>query len=153
MLLTERIDGPRLLLLGERSWRVTWIDWKRQRCFVEPAEGGGKARWLGTSITGASFALSRARCGPRRLATLYRNVIKERAFVREPDVLYVMVKGGDWAFGAQLVDGALLALGTPAADMPARIFTPMVLSGSGAKLSKSLLRAAPDSPAHAGIEE
>jgi len=87
------------------------------------------------------------------LATLYRNVIKERAFVREPDVLYVMVKGGDWAFGAQLVDGALLALGTPAADMPARIFTPMVLSGSGAKLSKSLLRAAPDSPAHAGIEE
>jgi ASC-1-like (ASCH) protein len=87
------------------------------------------------------------------LATLYRNVIKERALVREPDVLYVMVKGGDWAFGAQLVDGALLALGTPAADMPARIFTPMVLSGSGAKLSKSLLRAAPDSPAHAGIEE
>ncbi len=87
------------------------------------------------------------------LATLYRNVIKERAFVREPNVLYVMVKGGDWAFGAQLVDGALLALGTPAADMPARIFTPMVLSGSGAKLSKSLLRAVPDSPAHAGIEE
>jgi ATP-dependent helicase Lhr and Lhr-like helicase len=60
MLLTERIDGPRLLLLGGRSWRVTWIDWKRQRCFVEPAEGGGKARWLGTSITGASFALTRA---------------------------------------------------------------------------------------------
>ncbi len=64
-----------------------------------------------------------------------------------------MVKGGDWSFGAQLVDGALLALGTPAGDMPARIFTPMVLSGSGAKLSKSLLRATPDSPAHTGIEE
>lgn len=87
------------------------------------------------------------------LATLYRNVIKERALVREPNTLYVMVKGGDWSFGAQLVDGALLALGTPAADMPARIFTPMVLSGSGAKLSKSLLRTAPDSPAHTGIEE
>ena len=87
------------------------------------------------------------------LATLYRNVIKERALVRERDVLYVMVKGGDWAFGSQLVDGALLALGTPAADMPARVFTPMVLSGSGAKLSKSLLRAAPDSPAHTGIED
>lgn len=87
------------------------------------------------------------------LATLYRNVIKERALVREPGVLYVMVKGGDWAFGCQLVDGALLALGTPAMDMPARIFTPMVLSGSGGKLSKSLLRAAPDSPAHTGVEE
>ncbi|MDT5025295.1 MAG: hypothetical protein QOE61_1721 [Micromonosporaceae bacterium] len=87
------------------------------------------------------------------LATLYRNVIKERALVRETEVLYVMVKGGDWAFGCQLVDGALLALGTPPAAMPARIFTPMVLSGSGGKLSKSLLRAAPDSPAHTGVEE
>jgi ASC-1-like (ASCH) protein len=88
------------------------------------------------------------------LATLYRNLIKERALVRESSgVLYVMVKGGDWAFGSQLVDGALLALGTPASDMPARIFTPMVLSGSGAKLSKSLLRAAPNSPAHTGIED
>jgi ASC-1-like (ASCH) protein len=87
------------------------------------------------------------------LATLYRNVVKERTLIREPGVLYVMVKGGDWAFGCQLVDGALLALGTPARDMPVRIFTPMVLSGSGGKLSKSLLRAAPDSPAHTGIEE
>jgi ATP-dependent Lhr-like helicase len=60
MLLTEKIDGPRLLLLGGRSWKVTWIDWKRRRCYVEPAEGGGKARWLTSSVTGASFALSRA---------------------------------------------------------------------------------------------
>jgi ASC-1-like (ASCH) protein len=87
------------------------------------------------------------------LATLYRNVVKERALVRETGTLYVMVKGGDWAFGCQLVDGALLALGTPPADMPARIFTPMVLSGSGGKLSKSLLRTAPDDPAHAGVQD
>jgi ATP-dependent Lhr-like helicase len=38
MLLTERVDGPRLLLLGGRSWKVTWIDWKRRRCFGELAE-------------------------------------------------------------------------------------------------------------------
>jgi ATP-dependent helicase Lhr and Lhr-like helicase len=60
MLLTEKIDGPRLLLLGGRSWKVTWIDWKRRRCYVEPAEGGGKARWLTLGVSGASFALSRA---------------------------------------------------------------------------------------------
>jgi ATP-dependent Lhr-like helicase len=60
MLLIERIDGPRLLLLAGRSWKVTWIDWKRRRCFVEPAEGGGKARWLTPGISGASFALTRA---------------------------------------------------------------------------------------------
>ena len=87
------------------------------------------------------------------LATLYRNLVKERALVREHGTLYVMVKGGDWAFGCQLVDGVLLALGTPAAEMPVRIFTPMVQTGSGAKLSKSLLRAAPESPAHVGIED
>jgi hypothetical protein len=55
MLLTEKTDGPRLLLLGGRSWKVTWTDWKRRRCYVEPAEGGGKARWLTPGISGASF--------------------------------------------------------------------------------------------------
>jgi ATP-dependent Lhr-like helicase len=60
VLLTGRIDGPRLLLLGGRSWKVTWIDWKRRRCYVEPAAGGGKARWLTSVISGASFALSRS---------------------------------------------------------------------------------------------
>ncbi|WP_329094379.1 DEAD/DEAH box helicase [Actinomadura citrea] len=59
-LLTERIDGPRILLLGGRSWRVTWIDWKRRRCFVEPADGGGKARWIVPALDGISFALARA---------------------------------------------------------------------------------------------
>ena len=60
MLLTEKIDGPRLLLLGGRSWKVTWIDWRRRHCYVEAAEGGGKARWLTPGVSGASFALSRA---------------------------------------------------------------------------------------------
>ncbi|WP_405793856.1 DEAD/DEAH box helicase [Streptomyces sp. NBC_01506] len=44
-LLTERVDGPRRLLLGGRSWQVTYIDWRRRRCFVEPVDGGGKAKW------------------------------------------------------------------------------------------------------------
>ena len=60
MLLTEKTDGPRLLLLGGRNWKVNWTDWKRRRCYVEPAEGGGKARWLTPGVSGASFALSRA---------------------------------------------------------------------------------------------
>ncbi|WP_329259528.1 DEAD/DEAH box helicase [Actinoallomurus sp. NBC_01490] len=59
-LLSEKIDGPRLLLLAGHSWRVTWIDWKRRRCFVEPADGGGKARWSGYGIGGVCFALGRA---------------------------------------------------------------------------------------------
>ncbi|MGH3538670.1 MAG: ASCH domain-containing protein [Pseudonocardiaceae bacterium] len=74
------------------------------------------------------------------LATLYRNLVKERALGRKPGTLHVMMKGGDWAFGCQLVDGALGALSTPAGQMPVRIFTPQVLAHTGAKLSKSLLR-------------
>jgi hypothetical protein len=51
-----------------------------------------------------------------------------------------MMKGGDWTFGRQLVDGALGALDTPPVRTPSRIFTPQVLAPAGAKLSKSLLR-------------
>lgn len=47
-LLVEEVDGPRGLLLGGRSWQVTHIDWQRRRCFVEPVDGGGKAKWSGT---------------------------------------------------------------------------------------------------------
>ncbi|MEU7759090.1 DEAD/DEAH box helicase [Micromonospora aurantiaca (nom. illeg.)] len=60
-LLTSRVEGPRLLLLGGRSWRVTHIDWKRHRCFVEPADGGGKALWMtGGLPTGRSYRMVRA---------------------------------------------------------------------------------------------
>ncbi|MDB1088761.1 DEAD/DEAH box helicase [Streptomyces sp. ACA25] len=47
-LLTQRVDGPRRLLLGGRSWQITYIDWRRRRCFVEPVDGGGKAKWNST---------------------------------------------------------------------------------------------------------
>ena len=59
-LLAGKVDGPRLLLLAGQSWRVTWTDWERRRCFVEPADGGGRARWTSPGYAGASFALSRA---------------------------------------------------------------------------------------------
>lgn len=60
-LLTASVDGPRLILLAGHTWRVTWIDWKRRRCFVDPYEGGGgRARWVSSGIGGASFAVARA---------------------------------------------------------------------------------------------
>jgi ASC-1-like (ASCH) protein len=72
------------------------------------------------------------------LATLYRNLVKERAAVRDHVTLSVMVKGGDWAYGCQLVDEAFAQL--PGPPPPPRVFTPMVLTDTGAKLSKSLIR-------------
>jgi ASC-1-like (ASCH) protein len=86
------------------------------------------------------------------LATLYRNVVKERSFARSTTTLHVMLKGGDWAFGCQLVDGALTALGTPASSMPTRVFTPQVLCDTGGKLSKSLIRATSATTGSPGVE-
>ncbi|MEU6848384.1 DEAD/DEAH box helicase [Actinacidiphila alni] len=59
-LLLEQRDGPRLLLLGGRSWQVGHIDFNRRRAFVEPAEGGGRARWESYGLSGLSFPLTRA---------------------------------------------------------------------------------------------
>ncbi|MER7685224.1 DEAD/DEAH box helicase [Streptomyces sp. NPDC097610] len=60
-LLTDEVVGPRRLLLAGRSWQVTYIDWSRRRCFVEPVEGGGRARWGGIGFArSASYELTRA---------------------------------------------------------------------------------------------
>lgn len=59
-LLTDDSPGPRRLLLGGRSWQVTHIDWNRRRCFVEPVDGGGRAKWGGPGLPATSYALTRA---------------------------------------------------------------------------------------------
>ncbi|MGW7402191.1 DEAD/DEAH box helicase [Streptomyces sp. NPDC054833] len=58
--LTEERPGPRRLLLGGRSWQVTYIDWLRKRVFVEPADGGGVAKWMNGGVAGLSYTLTRA---------------------------------------------------------------------------------------------
>ncbi|TQJ87741.1 DEAD/DEAH box helicase [Streptomyces sp. SLBN-31] len=58
--LTGERPGPRRLLLGGRSWQVTYIDWLRKRVFVEPADGGGIAKWMNGGVAGLSYALTRA---------------------------------------------------------------------------------------------
>lgn len=57
-LLTEGVEGPRVLLLGGRSWQVTHVDWERRRCFVEAADAGGRAKWSGAS-GGLSYDITR----------------------------------------------------------------------------------------------
>ncbi|WP_431892596.1 DEAD/DEAH box helicase [Micromonospora haikouensis] len=59
-LLTEEVRGDRRLLLGGRSWRVTYVDWRRRRCFVEPVDDGGRARWTSLGWVGWSHPLTRA---------------------------------------------------------------------------------------------
>ena len=74
------------------------------------------------------------------LNTLYRNVVKEAMAAGDHKNLYVMVKGADWAVSTQLVDWALGVLGYKSIEVPMRIFTPQIVTETGAKLSKSLIR-------------
>ncbi|MDN5861114.1 MAG: DEAD/DEAH box helicase [Pseudonocardia sp.] len=57
-LLTDTAGASRVLLLAGRAWQVTYVDWKRRRCFVEPTDLAGRAKWAGTG-GGLSFAITR----------------------------------------------------------------------------------------------
>jgi ATP-dependent Lhr-like helicase len=52
-------DGPKVILLGGRSWRVTDIDWKRRIAWVEASQDEGKSLWAGTAKS-MRYALCRA---------------------------------------------------------------------------------------------
>lgn len=58
VLLADPEGSSRVLLLAGRTWLVTHVDWKRRRCYVEPTDLPGKARWSGIA-TGLSFEISR----------------------------------------------------------------------------------------------
>lgn len=45
--LSNRKEGPVLLALGGRSWRVASVDWARDRVYVEATDERGASRWLG----------------------------------------------------------------------------------------------------------
>lgn len=86
-LLTEECAGPRRLLLAGRSWQVTYIDWNRKRCFVEPVDGGGKAKWNSGGLPMSSFDLTRAArevlLGEDPLVTLTKRAQSALAQLRE----------------------------------------------------------------------
>ncbi len=56
--LTDDVEGPRILLLGGRSWKITHIDWKRRHVFVEATDIKGRAKWNSVP-DGASFHITR----------------------------------------------------------------------------------------------
>jgi len=45
--LAARKEGPVVLALGGRSWRVASVDWTRDRVYVEQADDKGTSRWMG----------------------------------------------------------------------------------------------------------
>lgn len=59
LVFTRRVDGPRIISLGGRAWKVTYTDWKRRRAFVEPSDQAGTSRWSGTPQP-LSYAMTNA---------------------------------------------------------------------------------------------
>ncbi len=43
-------DGPAILALGGRGWRLLHVDWDRKIAHVEPAQESGRSRWMGSSV-------------------------------------------------------------------------------------------------------
>lgn len=97
-LLTERVHGDRRLLLSGRSWRVTYIDWRRRRCFVEPADGGGRARWPNRGWAGLGLELTRAirevLLGADPPVTLTRRAV-DRLAARRGELMELLHPGGN----------------------------------------------------------
>lgn len=95
LVLTRKVDGPRLIVLAARAWRVTHIDWRRRRCWVEPAEDKTRMRWQGQPQP-LSFEMTRARrdvlLGTTPPVTLSARA--QQAIVRERELAAPTVAAG-----------------------------------------------------------
>ena len=49
MAVQQQENGPTVLLLGGRSWKVMSVEWSKRTVWLEPSDEKGKSRWLGTS--------------------------------------------------------------------------------------------------------
>ena len=122
-LLTDRVEGPRRLLLAGRSWQVTSIDWSRRLSYVEPVDDGGRARWVVPSVGGDSYELTDAarevllgadppvRLTGRAAAALGR-VREEMADTVHPDATVIVRGHGDvrwWTWAGYRANATLTA--------------------------------------------
>ncbi len=122
IVLTRKVDGPRIIVLAARSWEVTYIDWKRQRCYVEPADTHAKMRWMGDAAP-LSFALARAErdvlLGEDPDVVLSKRAVEKLHEVREdhyievsPRGLVLLRDGGDvwwWTWAGARANATLMA--------------------------------------------
>lgn len=115
-------DGPRVLLLGGRAWRVTHLDWGRRVASVEATEEAGRSRWrgggpaLGFRLCQAAKAVLAGE-GPsahwsRRAETRLSEVRRQHAFVAAGGTTLLVRRGGPaewWTFAGTLANASLAA--------------------------------------------
>ena len=74
-----------VLLLAGRSWAVTHIDWKDRIAYVEPTEGQGKSRWLGSGQP-LHFALVPSDPASRQVVIIRPGKLSQRAEVKLAEI-------------------------------------------------------------------
>jgi ATP-dependent Lhr-like helicase len=62
LMLMTKVDGPRVISLGGRAWRVTHIDWSRRRCYVDVSDLPGRSLWQG-GLPPLSYRLAQSQRG------------------------------------------------------------------------------------------
>jgi ATP-dependent Lhr-like helicase len=107
-----RRDGPRILLLGGRAWRVNHIDWQRRVAYVEATDATGRSRWKGEG-QGLSYRLCQAirrvlaidddrELWSRRACQQLEEIRNEFAWLPADDTTVVLGSNGEaewWTFG------------------------------------------------------
>lgn len=112
MTFLSKQEGPRVLLLGGRSWQVNHVDWQRRMAYVEPTESKGRTRWSGHR-QGLGFQLSQSikkilatdasdDCWSRRATDRITEIRHEYAWLDAGSTVAVQSGGGEtewWTFG------------------------------------------------------
>jgi ATP-dependent Lhr-like helicase len=172
--LTRKVDGPRIVVLGARSWEVTHVDWRRHRCHVQPADTHTTMRWSGQPAP-LSFALCRAQrdvlLGHDPAVALSRRAVEALAHLRSrrghlasADGTVVLRDGDDawwWTWAGSRANATLLAALPRAVDPAQRLdnhrlrllpgWSAAVLSGA-APDDVASARPVPDEQAVSGLK-
>lgn len=152
-------DGPRVLLLGGRSWLVQHIDWTRKIAHVEPTEHQGRSRWLGDGAP-LGFALCQSieavlagdevrECWSRRAVERLREKRHDYAWLRCGSTTLLMGPKGQpewWTFGGLAANATLVGGLSSLIPSDARPGNFKVTFDEGAELSalEAAIRALPD---------
>lgn len=127
-----RQDGPSVLLLGGRAWRVTHVDWARRIAYTEPFAGRGRSRWWGVRPS-LSFALCQSyerlltsdhtsSRWSRRARETIESLRVEFAWLRSEETTILIESGGAlawWTFAGARANAGLKARLDEMLDQPA----------------------------------
>lgn len=113
-------EGPRVLLLGGRAWKVSHIDWQRRIAYVEATDATGRTRWKGEG-QGLGFRMSQAikriltvdedrECWSRRAKDRISEIRQEFAWLNADSTVAILAGSGEaewWTFGGNRVNATL----------------------------------------------